>query len=164
MIAAFIVLRVFNIYGDANHWSSQKNNVYSLLSLLNVTKYPPSLLYTLITLGPALILLALTEKPLNSITGKIAVFGRVPFFYYVVHIYLIHLLAMIGAQSLGYNWRDMILNDRVNNVEKLKGYGFNLTTVYLVWFGLVIFLYPLCKWFDRYKRAHQSRHRWLSYL
>jgi uncharacterized membrane protein len=120
MIAVFLGLRVFNIYGDVNHWSFQKNNVYSLLSLLNVTKYPPSLLYTLITLGPALILLALTEKPLNSITEKIAVFGRVPFFYYVVHIYLIHLLAMMGAQSLGYNWSDMILNDRVNNVEKLK--------------------------------------------
>jgi uncharacterized membrane protein len=164
MIAVFLGLRVFNIYGDVNHWSFQKNNVYSLLSLLNVTKYPPSLLYTLITLGPALILLALTEKPLNSITEKIAVFGRVPFFYYVVHIYLIHLLAMMGAQSLGYNWSDMILNDRVNNVEKLKGYGFDLTTVYLVWLGLVIFLYPLCKWFDKYKRAHQSKYKWLSYL
>ncbi len=164
MIAIFLVLRGFNIYGDANHWSSQKNIVYSLLSLLNVTKYPPSLLYTLITLGPALIFLALTEKPLNSFTQKVVVVGRVPFFYYVVHIYLIHLLAMIGAHMLGYSWSDMILNNRVNNVEKLKGYGFDLTIVYIVWIGVVFFLYPCCKWFDQYKRSHQSRYSWLSYL
>jgi len=164
MIAVFFILRTFNLYGDANHWFSQKNNVYSMLSVLNVTKYPPSLLYTLITIGPALIFLALTEKPLSSFTPKIVVFGRVPFFYYVVHIYLIHLLAIIGAQALGFNWSDMILDDRVNNVEKLTGYGFDLTTVYLVWFWLVLFLYPICKWFDQYKRAHQSRHKWLSYL
>jgi len=164
MIAVFLVLRIFNFYGDANHWSSQKNNVYNVLSLLNVTKYPPSLLYTLITLGPAFIFLALSEQPLNSFTSKIVVFGRVPFFYYVVHIYLIHLFAMIGARMLGYHWSDMILNDRVNRVEKLKGYGFNLTTVYIVWFGLILILYPCCKWFDKYKRAHQSKHKWLSYL
>jgi len=164
MILGFLILRGFNIYGDANTWSPQKNYAFSFLSLLNVTKYPPSLLYTLITLGPAFIFLALTEKPLNSFTSKIVVFGRVPFFYYVIHIYLIHLLAMIGAQSLGYHWSDMILNDRVNNVEKLKGYGFNLTTVYLVWLGLILLLYPCCKWFDKYKRANQSKHKWLSYL
>ena len=164
MILCFLILRGFNIYGDANTWSPQKNYAFSFLSLLNVTKYPPSLLYTLITLGPAFIFLALTEKPLNSFTSKIVVFGRVPFFYYVIHIYLIHLLAMIGAQSLGYHWSDMILNDRVNNIEKLKGYGFNLTTVYLVWSGLILLLYPCCKWFDKYKRANQSKHKWLSYL
>lgn len=164
MIALFLVLRSFNIYGDPNQWSSQKNIVYSLLSLLNVTKYPPSLLYTLITLGPALIFLALSEKPLNSFTEKIVVFGRVPFFYYLVHIYLIHLFAMIGAQLSGYHWSDMILNDRVNKVEKLKGYGFDLSIVYFVWIGLILILYPFCKWFDRYKRTYQSKYRWLSYL
>ncbi len=163
-IALFFFLRFFNIYGDASHWALQKNNVFSLLSLLNVTKYPPSLLYILITLGPAMIFLALAEKPLNKVTEKIAVFGRVPFFYYVAHRFVIHLLAMIGAIISGYNWSDMILSTRINRVEALKGYGFNLLIVYMVWIVLVLFLYPFCKWFDRYKRTHQSNKRWLTYL
>jgi uncharacterized membrane protein len=163
-IALFFFLRSFNIYGDASHWSPQKNAVFSLLSLLNVTKYPPSLLYILITLGPAMIFLSLAEKPLNRLTEKITVFGRVPFFYYVVHLFLIHLLAMIGAIISGYNWTDMILSTRINRVAGLKGYGFNLLTVYVVWIALVLFLYPFCKWFDRYKRKHQLNKRWLTYL
>lgn len=163
-IALFIILRSANFYGDAAHWSIQKNAVFSLLSFLNVTKYPPSLLYILVTLGPALIFLALAEKPMNAFTDKIAVFGRVPFFYYVIHIYLIHVFAMIGARLSGYNWSDMILTNRVNRVPELKSYGFNLLTVYLVWIALVLFLYPCCKWFDRYKRTHQVTRRWLSYL
>ncbi len=163
-IALFIILRSANFYGDAAHWSLQKNAVFSLLSFLNVTKYPPSLLYVLVTLGPALVFLALAEKPLNTLTEVIAVFGRVPFFYYIAHIYLIHVFAMIAALLSGYNWSDMILADRVNRVPGLKSYGFNLFTVYLVWIGLIIFLYPFCKWFDRYKRTHQLTRRWLSYL
>ncbi|MEP6950016.1 MAG: heparan-alpha-glucosaminide N-acetyltransferase domain-containing protein [Ginsengibacter sp.] len=164
-LALFFFLRSFNIYGDASHWAIQKNNVFSLLSLLNVTKYPPSLLYILVTFGPALIFLALAEKPLNAFTEKIAVFGRVPFFYYVIHLYAIHLLATIAAQISGYKWTSMTsLTDRVNRVPELKGYGFNLLVVYMVWIGLVLLLYPCCKWFDRYKRSHQSIHWWLSYL
>jgi uncharacterized membrane protein len=161
----FLFLRFFNIYGDYAQWSIQKNNAFSLLSLLNVTKYPPSLLYTLVTLGPAMIFLALAEKPLNTFAEKIAVYGRVPFFYYMIHIYLIHLFAAIATGISGYNWTDMVLlTKRVNQVPELKGYGFNLLTVYIVWIGLVLFLYPFCKWFDRYKRSHQSKHWWLSYL
>ena len=164
MIALFFVLRPFNIYGDAAHWSMQKNGVFSLLSLLNVTKYPPSLLYTLLMLGPALVFLALSERRLNAFTERIAVFGRVPFFYYVVHVYVIHLLAIVGAVISGYEWSDMVLAGKVNNEVKLRGYGFNLASVYFVWIGLIFLLYPVCKWFDRYKRANQSRLKWLSYL
>ncbi|HEX5655114.1 MAG TPA: heparan-alpha-glucosaminide N-acetyltransferase domain-containing protein [Chitinophagaceae bacterium] len=163
-MALFFLLRSINMYGDAAHWSVQKNAVFSLLSFLNVTKYPPSLLYILITLGPALVFLALAEKPLNTFTQKITVFGRVPFFYYLVHIYLIHVLAMVAAILTGYSWLDMILSDKVNRVPELKDYGFNLITVYLVWIGLILILYPLCKWFDRYKRSHQAVRWWLSYL
>jgi uncharacterized membrane protein len=163
-IMLFILLRSGNFYGDAAHWAHQKNLIFSLLSFLNVTKYPPSLLYILVTMGPALILLVAFERPLNSVTSKIVVFGRVPFFYYVMHIYLIHLFALAGAAILGYNLSDMILTDRVNRVPWLKGYGFNLSVVYLVWIGLVVLLYPLCNWFGRYKRAHQSSYRWLSYV
>ena len=163
-IALFIILRSFNFYGDAAQWSMQKNTLFSILSFFNVTKYPPSFLYTLITLGPAMIFLSLAEKPLNTVTEKVAVFGRVPFFYYVIHLYLIHLFAIIGAIISGYRWSDMILSDRVNRVAELKGYGFNLAIVYLVWLALILFLYRCCKWFDRYKRNNQSTKSWLTYL
>ena len=163
-LALFFTLRPFNIYGDAAHWSGQKNIAFSFLSLLNVTKYPPSLLYVLVMLGPALIFLAVSEKNLNAVTEKITVFGRVSFFYYVVHVYLIHIMAMLAAVISGYNWSDMILTGKVNNETNLKHYGFGLVTVYLVWIWLILLLYPLCKWFDRYKRAHQAKWNWLSYL
>lgn len=163
-IALFIILRSGNWYGDAAHWSTQRNMIFSLMSFLNVTKYPPSLLYTLMTLGPALIFLALAEKPLNKLTEKISIYGRVPMFYYIVHIYLIHLLAVIAAFVSGHEWTDMILTTRLNATPELKGYGFDLTTVYAVWAGIIIMLYPLCKWFDKYKRSHQATKWWLSYL
>jgi len=163
-IILFAILRIGNFYGDAAHWSAQKNVAFGLLSFLNVTKYPPSLLYILMTLGPALIFLAFAEKPLNIITSKIAVFGRVPMFYYLVHIFLIHLLALIGAMLSGYKWSAMILHTRVNASIELKGYGFNLLTVYAVWMTVIVILYPLCKWFDRYKRVNHAKHWWLSYL
>ncbi len=163
-IALFIILRSGNWYGDAAHWSGQKNHIYSVLSFLNVTKYPPSLLYVLMTLGPALIFLALTERPLNALTEKITVFGGVPMFFYVTHILLIHLLALAGAVIAGYKWSDMILTTRINDSQELKGYDFDLVIVYIIWIGVVLFLYPFCKWFDRYKRANISRYRWLSYV
>jgi hypothetical protein len=142
----------------------QQDSGFTLLSFLNVTKYPPSLLYCLMTLGPALIFLALAEMPLNAFTKKITVFGRVPMFYYLAHIFLIHLLAIGGAMISGYKASDMILANRVNRMPGLKGYGFDLQTVYLLWFGLIVALYPLCRRFDRYKRANQSSKWWLSYL
>jgi len=163
-ISLFILLRTLNVYGDTAHWSNQKNIAFTIMSLLNVSKYPPSLLYILVTLGPALIFLALAERPLNALTGKISIFGRVPFFYYVIHLYVIHLLAIIGAMISGYSWSDMILTTRVNRVPELRGYGFNLTTVYFIWIGLILFLYIFCKYFDRFKKTHQSKRWWLSYV
>ncbi|MGE5108595.1 MAG: DUF1624 domain-containing protein [Sphingobacteriales bacterium] len=163
-IVLFIILRSGNFYGDAAYWSVQKNTVFSLLSFINVTKYPPSLLYTLITLGPAFVFLAFAEKPLNALSAKITIFGRVPMFYYLAHILMIHILATIGAIITGYKLSDMILSTSVMSSPGLKGYGFNLLTVYAVWIGLVLFLYPFCKWFDRYKRANNSKQWWLSYL
>ena len=163
-IILFIILRSGNFYGDASHWSVQKNPLFSLLSFLNVTKYPPSLLYVLMTLGPSFIFLALAEGRVTSLKEKIIVFGRVPMFYYLAHILLIHVFAMIGAVILGYKWSDMILTTMINRAPALKGYGFNLIIVYMVWVALILMLYPLCKWFDRYKRIHQSG-KWLtSYL
>jgi len=163
-IALFIILRLGNVYGDPSEWSVQKNTVFSLLSFLNVTKYPPSLLYILVTLGPALIFLALTEKPLNKWTAKITVLGRVPMFYYLAHIFLIHLFATIAAFISGYKLSDMVLSTKVQAAPQLKGYGFDLPIVYGVWIALILILYPICKWFDHYKRTHQSSKWWLGYL
>lgn len=163
-IILFIILRAGNLYGDAAYWSLQKNTVFHLLSFLNVTKYPPSFLYILMTLGPAFIFLSLSEKPLSRLTSKITIFGRVPMFYYLAHIFLIHLLAIIAVIISGHKWTDMILSARVNASPQLKGYGFNLITVYIIWIALIIILYPFCKWFDKYKRANQSAKWWLSYL
>jgi hypothetical protein len=160
----FVVLRLCNIYGDPSEWSLQKDAVYTLLSIINVTKYPPSLQYVLITIGPALAFLALSERPLTKLTKMIAVFGRVPFFYYVVHIYLIHLFAIVAALLSGYRVGDMILSDSVLRTPGLKNYGFGLVVTYLVWIGLVILLYPVCKWYDQYKRTHISSKAWLGYM
>lgn len=163
-LALFAVLRSGNFYGDAAHWAVQKNFAFSVLSFLNVTKYPPSLLYILMTLGVALLFLSAVEKPLNTVTSKISVFGRVPMFYYLVHILFIHLLAVIGAVVSGYKWSAMVLYTRVNASPELKGYGFSLLTVYLIWMFLIVVLYPLSRWFDGYKRANQGKYWWLSYL
>jgi uncharacterized membrane protein len=162
--ALFIIVRYINIYGDASHWSVQNNAAFTILSFLNVTKYPPSLLYVLMTLGPALIFLSVAENPLNGIAKKITVLGRVPMFYYLLHIFLIHSFALIAAVMSGYKWSDMVLTTMIQRSPDLKGYGFNLLTVYLVWIGLIFILYPICKWFDRYKRDHRSGQWWLSYL
>lgn len=162
-VLLFIVLRSGNWYGDPANWEGQKNMLYTVLSFLNVTKYPPSLLYILITLGPALIFLSVSEKPVKAWGERILVFGRTPMFYYLAHLLFIHLFASIAALLTGYP--DMlILNISVYKTEALKGFGFNLLVVYLIWILLVMLLYPLCRWYDQYKRANQQVSTWLSYL
>jgi len=164
-IGFFILLRATNLYGDPHPWSTQTNGFFTFLSFLNTTKYPPSLLYICMTIGPAFLFLAYTEKPLNKLSGKLAVFGRVPMFYYLIHIFLLHGLAVVGATLSGHPASDMVnLTTWVTANTQLKGYGFGLPTVYLVWIGTVILLYPLCKWFDGYKRSHIAQQKWLSYL
>jgi len=163
-IVLFILLRFSNLYGDPFPWSVQRNGVFTVLSFIKVLKYPPSLLYILVTLGPALIFLSLAEGKLNAITEKISTFGRVPMFYYLIHIFFIHLLAVAAVVAQGHKWSDMVVQTWVTSSPELKGYGFSLPVVYAIWLGTVILLYPLCAWYDRYKRAHQARNRWLSYL
>jgi uncharacterized membrane protein len=162
-IFVFILLRFINVYGDLIPWSEQKSIAFTVLSFLNTTKYPPSLLYILMTIGPALIFLAFAETMSGKLAKSIIHIGRVPMFYYILHIYLIHLFAMLAAQLSGYSWSDMILQRRTWVDPQLKGYGFSLGVTYLVWIGIVLLLYPLCKWYDRYKTAHKEKW-WLSYL
>jgi uncharacterized membrane protein len=164
-IILFVLIRALDGYGDPAPWSAQPHPIFTLLSFLDVSKYPPSLLYILMTIGPALLFLSATERPLNALTRPITVFGRVPMFYYLVHIYVLHGLAVIAAMMSGHRASDMTsLTTWVTANPQLKGYGFSLWVVYGVWIGVIILLYPLCKWFDGYKRSHAARQRWLSYL
>lgn len=163
-VLLFILLRFINLYGDPFPWSRQSSAFYSFLSFIKVQKYPPSLLYILVTLGPAILFLAFAEKINNTASKAISVYGRVPMFYYVLHIFLIHLLAMASAGLFtDYGWGVWILKQPLWFAEGLKGYGFSLGVVYLVWLVIVIGLYPLCKKYDRYKAAHKEKW-WLSYL
>lgn len=162
-IAVFFILRAGNFYGDSAVWSSQRNALFTVLSFFNVTKYPPSLLYLCITLGPSLLFLAIAERPPGPWGNRITVFGRVPMFYYLAHILFIKIVASVAALLTGYP-QMVVLNNGVNATAELKGYGFNLAIVYQLWISLVVLLYPICKWFDSYKRANQLMQPWLSYL
>jgi len=155
-IALFVILRFINIYGDAAHWSSQPNSGFTVLSFLNTTKYPPSLLYLAMTLGPAMIFLAFTENIAGWFSNIIKVFGRVPMFYYLCHLYLIHIGAMLLFFAQGFKPSDF-------DNGPPPGYGVNLGLTYLVWLVIVILLYFPCRWYDKYKSAHKEN-KWLSYL
>jgi uncharacterized membrane protein len=165
-IGLFILIRAINIYGDPHPWSSQSSTLFTFLSFLKTNKYPPSLLYLLMTIGPALLFLAWTESKPGWLGQQLAIFGRVPLFYYILHLYLLHLLAMFATSFSGHQWGDMVLDYALwtgRSSAQLEGYGFSLGITYLVWLLVVVLLYPLCKWYDRYKTAHKDQW-WLSYL
>jgi uncharacterized membrane protein len=162
-IALFVALKWTNMYGEPNPFKHFGTAAKDLMSFLQLTKYPPSLLFLLVTLGGVFLFLANTEKLRGSIVKFFCVFGRVPFFYYILHLYLIHLFALVLAQLTGFGWESMILTDWMTEVPALQGYGFNLFIVYLIWIGVVLLLYPLCRKFDVYKQTHKEKW-WLSYL
>jgi len=162
-IAIFFLLKGINQYGDPVSWTRFGEIAKTLMSFSNITKYPPSLQFLLITLGVTILFLAISEKWRGRTVDFFCVFGRVPFFYYVLHIYLIHFIALVVVEVTGYGWQAMILTNFVTRVDTLKGYGLNLWMVYLIWIGIILLLYPLCKKFDNYKQAHKEKW-WLSYL
>ncbi len=162
-ILLFFLLIAIHAYGDPVKWTNYGYTVKTVMSIFNVSKYPPSLLYLLVTLGGAFLFLAHAEKLKGKIVDFFCVFGRVPFFYYIIHLYVIHLLAMLAAQLTGFGWQAMILSKHITKTEALTGYGFNLITVYLIWILVIALLYPLCKKFDAYKQARKEKW-WLSYL
>ncbi len=148
-IALFIILRFTNLYGNPTPWIHYDTFSKELISFLNPAKYPPSLLYLLMTLGASLIFLANSENLKGKVVNFFCTFGRVPFYYYILHLYLIHIVAMLFAQLSGFGWRIFILPNWIGFVPSMKGYGFSLWVVYLVWIGLIAVLYPICKQFDR---------------
>ena len=161
----FLLLRGINTYGDKSQWTTQSPIVMTICSFLNTTKYPPSLLYTLMTMGPSLLFLAIAEKPLGWLGKKIIIIGRVPLFFYILHLFLIHLLAVVAVVWSGRPWTDMIVigNMTAKDSPELAGYGFSLGITYLVWIVVVLALYPICIWYDKYKSSHKEKW-WLSYL
>jgi uncharacterized membrane protein len=155
----FLVLRLSNVYGDPAPWVMQDSLLSSVLSVLNVEKYPPSLLYLMMTLGPALLLLAAFERVSGRLAAWITTFGRVPLLYYVAHIFLIHAAAVVVAALLlgDASWLFGSMPG-----ARPGGWGFSLPIVYGVWLMVVIGLYPVCRWFAQIKR--QRNDWWLSYL
>jgi uncharacterized membrane protein len=157
--AGFIVLRATNLYGDPAPWTVHETWLATVLSFINCEKYPPSLLYLAMTLGPGLMLLAAFEGVRGRLADFITTFGRVPFFYYIAHLFLIHALAIAFAwATIG----DVGWLFSSGFAGKPPGYGLGLPGVYAVWLFVIIALYPLCRWFAGVKR--RRREWWLTYL
>jgi uncharacterized membrane protein len=162
--ALFIVIRAINIYGDPRPWAHQKSAVFTVLSFLNTNKYPPSLLYLLMTLGPALLLLCAMESGTPRWMKPALIFGKVPMFYYLVHIPLIHLFAIAVCYArYGTAYWMFESNDLLSfPVSSPPGWGYSLPVVYLVWLIVVVALYPLCRWFAGVRQRRSDP--WLSYF
>jgi len=165
LCGAFVLLRLVNGYGDPSPWAPQSTTLMTVLSFLRTSKYPASLMYLLMTLGPSLVALSILERISVSERNPLLVFGRVPLFYYVVHWYVLHLVA------LGFAWARY---GRVDFMFALppalsptptrypQAYGYDLWVVYVVWVSIVIGLYPVCRWFAGVKARKRSAV--LSYL
>lgn len=161
---AFLLLRGLNAYGDPSRWTGQKSAALTVLSFLNTTKYPPSLLFLLMTLGPALLFLALADRRTPAALRPALTIGKVPLFYYLLHFALIHLLA-VAACLLRYGTAHWMLEspDLAHYpFTAPPGWGFSLPVVYLTWALVVIAMYPLSRWFAAVKRRRTEA--WLSYL
>ena len=163
-ILFFIVLRYINVYGNPSQWSHQANGTATFFSFMNVQKYPPSLLFMCATIGPALIFLAFTEKVSGWLVRVISVYGRVPFFYFIVHFFILHLAQIITYLSRGHSIMQGMKGLAGNPVKfSSPGEGFSLPVIYLIWIGIVLLMFPLSKAYDKYKQENKGKW-WLSYL
>ena len=159
VVFLFLALRLINFYGDPVPRKEHHDLFKNLLAFFNVNKYPPSLLYTAMTVGPAMLFLAFTETISNWFTRITAVYGAVPFFYYVLHFYLLHTLLVIVFFATGHTSKEIV---QVPFMFRPAAFGFSLPIVYLIWACAVASLYLPCKWFRKYKATHQQW--WLSYV
>jgi uncharacterized membrane protein len=163
-ILLFAVVRGIDSYGDPAPWSAQKSALFDVFSFVNCIKYPPSLDFLLMTLGPPMVLLGLLEGVEFRRLKAVVVFGRVPLFYYIVHIPVMHLFAIaISYAKFGaiyWFFRSASIVEFPST--RPPGWGFNLGIVYLIWIAVVLVMYPLCRWYEGVKR--RDRGGWLSYL
>ncbi|MGC4087531.1 MAG: heparan-alpha-glucosaminide N-acetyltransferase domain-containing protein [Polyangiaceae bacterium] len=165
LIACFLLVRGINVYGDPRPWAVQSSFGFTIFSFLNCDKYPPSLAFVLMTFGPLLLALAWLDRDLGPLATPLAALGRVPLFYYLLHIPLIHAVAVVLA-LLRYGHARFLFQDPPGAhgppFPLPDDYGYSLPWVYVIWLGVVAVLVPLCIAFGQYKRA--SRSVWLSYL
>ncbi len=159
-VGLFVVLRYSNWYGDTANWEQQKNTLYTLMSFLNTQKYPPSLLFLLMTLGPAFLLLMWFERGKNKLFEWLKVFGRVPLFFYVLHFMFIHLTSLLYFKLVHGEWFDLVNNQNAKTWPDY--YEPSLLRLYLAWAVTIVVFYFLCYWFDRYKSTH--KYWWLKFL
>lgn len=164
LIAAFVALRAYNGYGDPHPWLTQATGLFTALSFLNTTKYPPSLAYLLMTLGSMLVLLSVFERQITAgmlgiMARLLIVFGRVPLFFYLLHLYVIHGMVIVMVFAMG---RD--ITPFFTYFDSFPSWwGFSLSIVYLVWAGVVLLLYPICQWVAKIKSRHQGSW-WTPYI
>ncbi|MGH7893516.1 MAG: DUF1624 domain-containing protein [Candidatus Binatia bacterium] len=156
LIGSFLLLRTTNLYGDPHAWSPEGEPLRAALSFLDCEKYPPSLLFLGMTLGPALCALAWMDRPLGPWAMRVCVYGRVPLFYYVLHLFAIH------ALSIALAWPELGSAAVTRRFIADGGLGYSLPAVYAFWLSVVLVLYPACRWFAGVKR--RSRSAWVSYL
>lgn len=162
MLALFLAARFINGYGDTAPWSVQSTPALTFLSFINVTKYPPTLMFQLLFLGIMFLLLAVFEKRENGLTRTLTVYGRVPLFYYLLHWYLIHAGLFLLLFIQGYGPSDFTFGFRFGRPQEGPS-GLGLGGVYLVWAATVLILYPLCKKYGQYKFSRPEK-KWLRYL
>jgi len=160
-IALFIIVRFTNFYGDEQPWRSYQTIIQSIFSFLDTTKYPPSLMYSCMTLGPSIIFLALFENVQSKWSNIVSVYGKVPFFYYILHFYLLHLVLIVVFYAMGHN-NSQIFSQQSFFTFNLGEDTLRLAWVYVIWISVVIFLYWPCRWFAKYKATHKQW--WLSYV
>jgi uncharacterized membrane protein len=163
-IAAFVGLRATGLYGNPGLWQTQPTQIKTFLAFLNVNKYPPSLQFLLMTLGPAMLMLRWLDRGIPRLLALLVEYGRAPFFYYVVHFFAIHALAMLVC-LIRYgdaHWMFESPSLSAYPFSAPPGWGFPLPVVYLIWLSIVVSLYPVCRWVARAK-ARSDAASWLSY-
>ncbi len=153
LLGLFVVLRALNLFGDPSRFAVQDNFLFTLLSFVNVTKYPPSLPFILITLSVAFFFLFVSEKAFGRWKEILEVYGRVPMLYYILHFPLIHLITELIFLAQGYTWNELQFGSfQFGRPAGAAGVG--LQGVYLIWLAVVIMLYPVCKKYAAYKKAN----------
>lgn len=160
LVALFIILRWINKYGDPAPWATRQTPWATFLSFLNVSKYPPSLSFCCITLGPVLILLALAERFTGRLAAFFTVYGKVPYFYFIGHFYLIRLVTVIAFFATGFQWKDRADPASLFLFRPVH-FGFSIGIVYLLWVGVFLAMYYPAKWFNKYRATHS--YWWLKY-
>ena len=164
MTLGFLTLRWLNVYGDPVPWTTQRSALWTVISFLNTNKYPPSLLFLLMTLGPTLLLLAAFESGVPRLFRGALILGTVPLFFYVLHFYLIHLLATVASYLRFGEVANTFQSPDLAHFpfSQPPGWGAGLGIIYLVWIAVLLLMFPLCNWYARLKARRKDW--WLSYL